>query len=273
MKLQRSTLVLVVGALLLGGVTLFTQARQSNRPTTAQGEAASPVYGFDEADVVSLHIETQTQAVTFQRDEAGFWQMTSPEAHPAEEAAIAFLLSRLTTDGLLRTTTIDAANQAEFGLDVPFATLEITLQDETNHSLVLGDADFSGQNSYALIDPETIPLSEAAGEVTVVLVSDDVLNGVDRPLEEWQAVVETPAETDDAEREAEAGASDAPAAGDAPPIEGDTDAESEAPTPETESGAESQTPSPDAAPSEIDVPLPETESTPVPAPENADPSQ
>lgn len=193
MKLQRSTVALVATALLLGGVVLFTQAQQSNsnRPATAPGNAdASPVFRFEEADVVRLHIETQGQAVTFEQDDQGFWQMTSPDQYPAEEAAIAFLLSRLTTDGLLKTTTIDAANQAEFGLQVPFATVELTLADGSTHSLALGDADFSGQNYYALIDPETIPLAKEAGEVEVAIVTENIFNGVNRPLEEWKAVVD-----------------------------------------------------------------------------------
>jgi len=206
MKLQRSTAALVTAALVLGGVVLFTQSQEanSNRPTTAQGDAeASPVFEFEEEDVVGLHIETQGQAVTFEKNDQDFWSMTEPERHPAEAAAIAFLLSRLTTDGLLKTTTMDAANQDEFGLQVPFATVDLTLDDGTTHSLALGDPDFSGQNYYALIDPESIPLPNEAGEVEVAIVTENILNGVDRPLEEWQAVVDT-APTDEADSDTEA---------------------------------------------------------------------
>jgi len=193
MKLQRSTVILVAIALLMGGVVLFTQARQSgsNRPTTAQGESeTSPVFDFEEEDVVYLRVETADQTVVFEKDEAGFWQMVEPDEHPAEAAAIAFLLSRLVTDGLLQTTTIDAANQAEFGLDDPFATVELTLADDTAHTLILGDPDFSGQNYYALVDPENFPLPEEAGDTEVAIVTENIFNGVDRPLEEWKAVVD-----------------------------------------------------------------------------------
>lgn len=212
MKFQRSTVILVAIALLLGGVVLFTQARQSggNRPTTAQGDAeTSPVFDFEEEDVVYLRIETAAQTVVFEKDAEGFWQMIEPEAQPAEEAAIAFLLSRLVTDGLRQTTTIEAANQAEFGLEDPFATVEITLADDTTHTLILGDPDFSGQNYYALVDPENFPLPAAAGEVEVAIVTENILNGVDRPLEEWQAVIDEPAPTtEDADTEDDAADAD-----------------------------------------------------------------
>ncbi len=199
MKFQRSTVVLVASALLLGGLVLLSQAPRSgsNRSTTEQADSeTSPVYDFAEADVVTLQIETRDQTVAFEKDDAGFWQMVDPEAHPAEEAAIAFLLSRLVTDGLLKTTTIDAANQAEFGLDDPFAIVDLTLADGTSHTFILGDADFSNQNYYALIDPDAFPLPVDAGEVEVAIVTQNIRNGVDRPLEEWQAIVETAPEDD-----------------------------------------------------------------------------
>ena len=259
MKLQRSTLALVATALLLGGVVLFTEARQANRSTAVQGEAAAPIYDFEEAAVVGLRIETPTQTVIFERDEAGVWQMTEPEAALAEEAAIAFLLSRLTTNGLVDTTVADAANQAEFGFDEPLATIEATLQDGTMHRLLLGDADVSGQAYYALVDPENIPLPEDAGEISVALVSEDVANGVDRPLEEWQAVVETPEPATDAEEPASDETDTGEADGEAAPIDGDGEDSVDTDTSET-----------DTEPSEPESPDP-ADVEAAPAPEDATP--
>ena len=198
MKLQRSTVILVAAALLLGGGVLVTQSRQSgpNQATTESTNAtATPVYEFAEADVVFLQIATAAQTVAFEKDADGFWQMLEPTEQPAEEAAIAFLLSRLVTDGLVNTTTIDAASPADFGLDEPFATVDLTLADGSTHTLILGDPDFSGQNYYALIDPATFPLTDEVSDIEVAIVGENIFNGVDRPLEEWQAVVEdSPAE-------------------------------------------------------------------------------
>ena len=227
MKLQRSTMILVATALVMGGVVLFTQARQGDTtrsPTGQSNAAATPVFEFEEADVVGLSIETQDQTVVFERGEGGFWQMTQPQQQPAEEAAIAFLLSRLTTDGLVQTTTIEVSDPAEFGLDAPFATVDLTLADETTHQLVLGAADFSGRNYYALIDPETLPLSETTGDIAAAIVTENIRNGVDRPLEEWQAVIEeAPTAEDDDNTDPEAAASPDDAASD-----NDVEADSEA---------------------------------------------
>ena len=200
MKLQKTTVALIAIALILGvGVLVAENRRDPQQAAVDQGEgASSPVFTFDEAAVTGLHIETDGQAVTFERDDDGFWQMTAPEAGPAEEAAIAFLLSRLTTDGLTQTLTMAETDQAAFGLAVPFATVDLTLADGTLHQLILGGADFSGQNSYALVDPEAFPIPEGAEAVPVALVSQNIRNGVDRPLVEWQAITGPPP-GDDAE--------------------------------------------------------------------------
>jgi preprotein translocase subunit SecG len=204
MKLQRSTVILVAAALLLGGVVLVTQSQQQGGggATTEQTDATvTPVYEFAEADVVFLQIETAAQTVVFEKNADGFWQMLEPNEQPAEEAAIAFLLSRLVTDGLVNTTTIEAASPADFGLDEPFATVDLTLADGTTHTLIVGDPDFSGQNYYALIDPETFPLPREVDDIEVAIVGENIFNGVDRPLEEWQAVVQDSTAEGDANSE------------------------------------------------------------------------
>ncbi len=197
MALKKNTVVLVAIALVLGGAVIIMESQRGQGPTATETEGeAGPIFDFLETDVTGLHIETQTQEVTFERDDLGFWQMTAPEAVPAEEAAIAFLLSRLNTDGRLRTITVDAADQADFGLDVPLATVDITLADGTTHLFVLGDPDFSGSAFYALVDPASMPLPDDAGEVAALVVSEDILNAVERPLEEWQVTDPTSTPTD-----------------------------------------------------------------------------
>jgi hypothetical protein len=141
MKLQKTTVALIAIALVLGvGVLVAENRRNPQQAAVDQAEgASSPVFTFDEAAVTALHIETDGQAVTFERDDDGFWQMTEPESGPAEEAAIAFLLSRLTTDGLTQTLTMAETDQEAFGLAVPFATVDLTLADGTTHQLILGE--------------------------------------------------------------------------------------------------------------------------------------
>lgn len=219
MGLQRKTWILVAIAAGFGGVVLIQQLRSGDAPPASVAEqAGGPLYTFEEEAVTTIQIETQGQAVTFERDESGFWQMVEPENHPAEEAAIAFLLSRLTADGLARVVTVNASDREALGLDVPFATATFTLVDGTEHTLVLGGPDFSGTAYYALVDPDRVPLLADAGEVEVSLVAMDVVNAVDRPLEEWKAITDAPT-------------TDGLPLPEPPPVEGNPDNNEENPAP------------------------------------------
>lgn len=189
---QKSTMALVAIALILGAGVIVAETQRDPATSTLEGErgANRPVFSFEEGDVTGIHIETDGQVVTFERDAEGRWQMTAPEAMPAEPAAIAFLLSRLTGDGLLHDLTLEGAERSDFGLEVPFATVELTLGDGSSHRLIVGTRDFSGEGIYALIDPEQFPLPQEATDIPLAVLSQDVLNGIDRPLEEWQAVTD-----------------------------------------------------------------------------------
>jgi hypothetical protein len=194
MKLQRSTVVLVGIALLLGAGVMVTEAQRSQSPpeTNLTQSTGDPIFGFAESDVASLVVERNGETLAFERDDQNAWQMVQPEQTPAEEAAVAFLLSRLTSDAPVQELTVTPEQQAEFGFDSPSGRAVITLADGTTHTVVLGDRDFSGTGLYALIDQEQVPLPENAGEVPMYVVSIDVANGVERPLEEWKMATEPP---------------------------------------------------------------------------------
>ncbi|HEY9878292.1 MAG TPA: DUF4340 domain-containing protein [Leptolyngbyaceae cyanobacterium] len=187
MKLQRSTVVLVGLALLLGAGVLISEARRapSSQDEQLVQKAKNPLFGFDEEAVAALTVERNGETLEFKRDEQNTWQMVRPTATPAEEGAVAFLLSRLVTDAPLRQITLTPDQQAQFGFDKPSGTVKLTLKGGETHTVVLGAKDFSGNSLYALVD-HAVPLAKDAGEVPLYVVSLDVANGVERPLAEWK---------------------------------------------------------------------------------------
>jgi hypothetical protein len=175
---------------LLGGITLFTV--RSNEPRSGQSaDQGEPqdLFAFIESDVQSLRLERQSDLFEFDRTEEG-WQMVTPEQTPASEASIAFLLDQMATARSSRSITISADEAAEFGLDEPLATVEVTLNNEETHELVLGGYDFNQTSLYALADPP-----DEAEELTIFLVSPNFENAVGRPYEEWKqpVAIESPA--------------------------------------------------------------------------------
>ncbi len=173
--------------------------------------------------------------------------MTAPENAVAEPGAVAFLLSRLNTDSPLQTVTMTADQATDFGFNAPVGIVTVTLKDGTEHELILGGPDFSGSANYAVVDPEPWPPAEGQ-EYSVLVVTRDVANGINRPLQEWKMPIETstpvPPEGDAAPAAPNAPGSAAPEAPPAP------DASANPPTPEAETPAANDPAEPAPAESE-----------------------
>lgn len=232
MKLQRSTVALVGIALLLGAGVLFSESRRAASPPEADlaQPLEAPIFDFAEADVVALIVERDGEILRFERNDQNVWQMVAPRQAPAEEGAIAFLLSRLVTDAPVRRLTLTPEQQAEFGFDEPAGSVTLTVEGGTTHTVVLGAQDFSGEALYALVDQPQVPLPETAGEVPLYLVSINVANGVERPLAEWLAPTDASTPTS---RE---GSASTPTAATEP----NPDASDAAPTPSSEAESSTQ---------------------------------
>ncbi|HIK46343.1 MAG TPA: DUF4340 domain-containing protein [Leptolyngbyaceae cyanobacterium M65_K2018_010] len=224
MKLQRSTVILVGMALLLGAGVLIAESQRSRSPQTAEvGPQAGALLGFAESEVTTLRVERQGETLLLERQGDGNWQMIQPQRSPAEPGAVAFLLSRLNTDAPLQTVTMAPDQVADFGFSDPAGTVTVTLQNGTDHVLILGGPEFSGSANYAIIDPPTWPPEPEGAPYEVLVVNRDIANGINRPLEEWKMPVESPSQE-------EASPSTTPSPG----------AETEAPVPAGESPPETE---------------------------------
>lgn len=260
MKFQRSTLILVGVAFLLGAGVLIAESQRSQSPQTAtQNESTEPILAFEEADVATLTVDRGDETLVFEQNDDGNWQMTAPENALAEPGAVAFLLSRLNTDSPLQTVTMTADQAIDFGFNAPVGIVTVTLKNGTEHKLILGGPDFSGSANYAVIDPEPWPPAEGQ-EYSALVVTRDVANGINRPLQEWKMPAETSAPVPP-----EGGASPAPPNAEgpaAPEASPEPDAANPQP-PETET-----LPEPDAANSptpEAETPAANDPAEPAPA--------
>lgn len=186
MKIKRSTFFLLLAALLLGGVTVL--AVQTRQPTSEQTENTEQqnIFSFKEEQVQSFTLATEADSYKFERNNEKKWQMVEPDKTPASDASIAFLLDEMVTGKSERSITVPAGDRADFGLDQPLATVEVTLDNKETHKLVLGGYDFNRSFIYALADP---PADEQA-DLQVLLVSPNFENAVTRPREEWKQAAE-----------------------------------------------------------------------------------
>ncbi len=198
MKLQRTTLILMVLALGLGGFVYFYEIKGEPQRQAALVKQ-KPIFSFTKDQVQALTIKTQEQTLQFERMEQNAgkksslseWQMKAPNDNPASDPYVSYLLNLLVDSKSNRILSVPATQLPEYGLDKPLATVEVKLNNQQTHQLILGKPDFNNSFLYAQVDP----LKSPSGQLNVLLVPLEFQYGVNRPLSEWTAKDETKKET------------------------------------------------------------------------------
>jgi hypothetical protein len=212
--LKRSSVLLLMGAIALGGFVLWLEGRSpsdstqsaqsSSLSSTAEQDAAIdstaetpvPIFDFEEADIESFTVKRPSDSLSFRKSAQDGWQMVSPNTGPAEEGVVAFLLSQLTNPAT-HSFTAQADALKEFGLDKPTLTVSLVAKGKP-YELAVGGTDFTGDKLYVRkLTSEGETASEAAGatedasteqaadNVTIYVVSGGMSNAVKRPIAEW----------------------------------------------------------------------------------------
>ena len=190
MKLQRTTLILLLLALGLGGFVYFHEIRGDTQRQEAKAKEQQ-LFSFTADQVQSVTVKKPEQTLELEREgninsstaDISIWQLKSPSVAPASDASVSYLMDLLVKGKSDRTLQVSAAQLQEYGLDRPQATIEVKLKNQQTHQIVLGKPDFNHSFLYAQADPPAKP----SGNVSVLLVSTDFENAVNRPLSEWKA--------------------------------------------------------------------------------------
>ena len=235
--LKRGTLGLLLSAIALtGGVLLFENRAGSESSDTAvdtegivDTEATAQLLPIEEeeieqfsvlraaADAESDAAETEPAGIeelSFVKTDDGQWEMSKPDTAVAENGAIAFLLSQLTSPSA-RSVAVEGTETLEaFGLANPDYTVTLSALDK-DYSVAIGGLDFAGDKRYVQVmeiqpdEPEPdeaeneapsdeVQSSETgAEEMEIYAAPGDIVNAVNRPTSEWLAADDTANETAD----------------------------------------------------------------------------
>ena len=183
MKLKKTTWVLVGITFVLGSAIALNELEFAPKREELQ-EQQKQLFSFTEEEIQVITIKVDDKNIQIKRaeDQDYTWQMEKPEKVPAEDGIVAFL-SDLLVDGESE-STLDIENRdlKEYGLDKPFATIQVELEEGQKHQMILGNPDFSDKFVYALKDYD----EESQGEAELLLVPMNFKNAVDRDLAEWK---------------------------------------------------------------------------------------
>lgn len=185
MKLQKTTLILIISALILGtGVYLYET--QGNAEQQEEANTKRRIFGFTEQEINRVMIETESETLAFEKtgDLPNLWEMQEPETTTANDAAVVYLLDLLSKSSYQSSFVTSAEELQDYGLDEPLATVTVELVNGETHRLILGEESFDGSSLYAQIDPQ-----ENSEQVEVFLVPTNFQNAVQRDLEEWKEEV------------------------------------------------------------------------------------
>lgn len=181
MKIKPATLFLVLTALLLAGVVALVVTQPPSSQQAAEA-GQQQLFSFKEKQIQSFTLKTQLRSLKFERDKAGKWQMLEPDKTAASDPSIAYLLDLLATGKSDRTFTAPTADQKDYSFHQPLATIEVKLDNQQAHKLILGGYDFNHSFIYAQVDPP----AKADNQMKVLLVSPNFESAVSRPLAEWK---------------------------------------------------------------------------------------
>jgi Domain of unknown function (DUF4340) len=184
MKLQRTTLILILLALGLGAFVYFFEIRGATQRQESQANKLS-IFDFADDDVRSLNIKTNNLNIIIDRSTSPNppkWLLKSPVSAPASDASVSFLMDLLTKGTSDRIISVSSNQLNEFGLNPPIATIEVQLKNQKTHRLILGKSNFNDRFLYAQANSSHKP----DGKTEVLLVSKEFVNAVSRELSEWQ---------------------------------------------------------------------------------------
>ncbi|MEM1239020.1 MAG: DUF4340 domain-containing protein [Cyanobacteria bacterium P01_H01_bin.26] len=173
MKLQRSTGILLGVAIALVAAVVTIEITQNSQP-----DSGDTLYSFTESDVTAFTINRDNTAMSFIKTD-DTWHMEKPRTALADPSAVAFLLNIITSNAIEETFTTTPEQLDEYGLDTPVATLELTVEEES-HALFIGEEDFSDTSLYVMTANPT-----ESDPVEIHLISKDLENGFERPVNDW----------------------------------------------------------------------------------------
>jgi hypothetical protein len=184
MKLPKTTLILILLALGLGGFVYLHEIKGKNQQTEIKIQNQK-IFAFTADDVQSLTIKIKETTLQLERrntSEKPQWEIKSPISALANDAIVSYLMDLLVKGKSERTVLISSAELSEFGLDKPVATIDIKLKNQESHQLILGKGDFNNQFLYAQADSNK--------NMNLLLVSKDFVNAVNRDISEWKQPAE-----------------------------------------------------------------------------------
>jgi Domain of unknown function (DUF4340) len=151
--------VVVLGA--LGGVLYWSQHRKPPEEV-APASTTTVILKVNAADTTRLTF-TQKTPITLEKT-SGKWQITQPVPYPADQEAVAGVLSTLSGLNADRVVEDKPSDRKQYGLDPAAVEVDIAGKGHATQQLLLGDETPAGGNVYAALagDPRVFTIASSS---------------------------------------------------------------------------------------------------------------
>ena len=150
MRGGKSFFVLVVLALGLGGYAYFVESKKDTTSSTTKKDS---FVAFDSSKVDELEVHAASGDDTKLKKAGSDWQITSPDAGPADNGDVNAVLTTLGSLDSSRTINDNPSSVKEFGLEPARFSVAYKLAGETAwHKVNFGNKTPTGADLYARID-------------------------------------------------------------------------------------------------------------------------
>ena len=167
--MKKSTLIVVAVAIALGAFVYFYDSKHSVTPPPEEA-SWKPAFALNAGQITSLTLVSANGKTAFAK-QGKDWQITQPVSTRADQTSISGIVSDLSS-AKVRRAFAPTDSLSKYGLAQPAVTIDFQQKGGVEHTIRLGDKDFSGNVVYALID--------ASKNVDLLPVS--LLDETDKPL-------------------------------------------------------------------------------------------
>jgi hypothetical protein len=163
--IKKSTLIVLLCAIALGGGVYYWQTRHANKSKTTKAKS-KPAFSVVPADIVSFSISHPAQkdqpTINFEKQK-GAWRIVQPVDTLADQPIAEGFVDQLAESRPTEINAVTPDRRKAFGLDPPQASVEFQTRSGQKHTLLIGDKDFSGSDVYTIVDDQPkvslLPLS------------------------------------------------------------------------------------------------------------------
>jgi len=165
--IKKSTLLILLGAIALGAaVYYFDWKRGQKDAEKSAGDTTKPVFTIPAgSEIVSLvitrpHVAGETP--THLEKQNGAWQILQPLQTEADQHLVSGIIETLSNSRIESNQPGTPDRLKAYGLDPPAISVEFKLQNGTQHTLTIGNKDFTNTYVYGLIDGKDVALVPSA---------------------------------------------------------------------------------------------------------------